>query len=139
MINYLELWVEIQLLIVLNPDINKKILQHGLVINTITRFAAEPTYKLGEIDKQTDQTSWKCLSVKEYSDWPLVFFLHGVVEIYFVAGEIVHFYLIALLLSGSNEQKVECKQTKYQWNETIVKNDFFHKDVNEHWVEQDES
>jgi len=109
LINYLEVWVEIQLLIVLNPDVNKQILQHGLVIDTITRFSAEPTDKFGEIDKQTNQTSWECLSIKEYSDWPLVFFLHGVVEIYLVAFKVVHFYLIALLFSWTNEQEVECK------------------------------
>ena len=92
-----------------------------------------------KIDKHANTTGCQCLTIKENSDGPLVFFLHGVIEIYFVAGEIVHFYLVALLFTGSNEQKVECKQTKYQWNETIVKNDFFHEDVNKHGIEENQS
>jgi len=62
--------------------------------------------------------------------------LHGVVEIDFVVVKIVYFYLIAFLFTGTNEQKVKSKQTKYQRNENIVKNDFLHKDVHKHGIKQ---
>ena len=49
--------VVIQLLIILDPDVNKQILQHGLVnIFFVYYVSAEPTHKMCKIDKHTNAT-----------------------------------------------------------------------------------
>jgi len=51
LVNHHELSVVIQLLIILDPHINKQILQHSLVILVIIHSTVKPAYKMSKIDK----------------------------------------------------------------------------------------
>ena len=99
----------------------------------------EPADERAEIYENTHDSRGQSLTIKEHTNRPFVFFLHGIIEIYFIAFIVVHFDLVAFLFSRPNEQKIKSKQTKNQRYETIMKHHFLHENINEHRIQQNQN